>query len=40
MSVAGNSPHPNPLPACGEREPSAGEAGEGRREPQAWGDYD
>jgi 16S rRNA (cytosine967-C5)-methyltransferase len=31
MSAAGNSPHPSPLPARGEREPSVSEAGEGWR---------
>ena len=29
MSKAGGAPHPNPLPARGEREPGASEAGEG-----------
>ena len=29
MSKAGGAPHPNPLPARGEREPRASEAGEG-----------
>ena len=30
-----DAPHPSPLPARGESEPSASEAGEGRRGPQA-----
>jgi branched-chain amino acid transport system ATP-binding protein len=39
MSAAGNAPHPNPLPARGEREPSGSEAGEGRHASQACGEH-
>jgi uncharacterized protein len=39
MSAAGSSPHPNPVPARGEREPSVSEAGEGRRGQRARGTH-
>ena len=34
MTMRVGAPHPNPLPARGEREPSPSEAGEGQRGPQ------